>query len=113
MTNEQLSERMIRHGELLLMPVDALPAGAVETFKGKEYVVAHSETGHHHTAVIDDLSVFTFEGRTFLRAGENGRLEHKKSFDFHETKTIVKGLYEVVIKTAYNYFLKVRERVQD
>lgn len=113
MKNQELEKRMIRHGEVLLMPVDNIPDGAVETFTGNEYIVAHSETGHHHVAVLDNLSVFTYEGRTFLRAGEDGRLEHKKSFDFHETKTIFKGMYEVIAKTAYNYFLKVKQRVQD
>lgn len=113
MKSNEFKQRAIRHGELLLKPIDELPAGAVETFKGREFVCAHSETGHHHVAVADSLNVFSFEGRTFLRAGENGRLEHKKTFDFHETKGIVKGLYEVTIKNAYNYFKKVQERVVD
>lgn len=106
-------KKAIRHGELMLVPVDALPKGAVEIFSGKQYVCAHSETGHHHVAVADSLSVFSFEGRTFLRAGENGKIEHKKSFDFHETKTLVKGLYEVTIKKAYDYFTKRRVNVMD
>jgi hypothetical protein len=113
MKNTEFKQRAVRHGELLLLPVDELPAGAVETFAGKSYVCAHSETGHHHVAVADSLNVFSFEGRTFMRAGENGRIEHKKSFDFHETKALVKGLYEVTIKKAYDYFTKRRVNVQD
>jgi hypothetical protein len=113
MNNKTFKNRAIRHGEVMLVPVNSLPEGAEEIFSGKKYVVAHSETGHHHVAVADSLNVFSFGGRTFLRAGENGKIEHKKSFDFHETKTLVKGLYEVTIKKAYDYFTKRSVNVMD
>ena len=37
---------LIRHGEVMLVPVDTTPAGAAE--KVTSCIVGHSESGHHH-----------------------------------------------------------------
>lgn len=39
---------IIRHGEVLLKPIDSLPEGAILEKTVKKEIVAHSETGHHH-----------------------------------------------------------------
>lgn len=112
-------KKAIRHGEIMLIPIDALPDGIEQIYKGKEYIIGHSETGHHHVAVADFpvLTVFrpvgADDGTLFLRVSKDARVEHKKSFDKHETKTLFKGLYQVTVKKAYDYFAKRMKRVVD
>ena len=109
-------ERMIRHGEMLLMPIEALPSDVEQIFEGKEYIVAHSESGHHHVAV-GDVTVFRpLGGDTadlYLRANKDSVLEHRKTFDRHETKTIQQGLYLCRPKSEYDPFLKIIQAVRD
>jgi len=106
---------MIRHGEMLLIPVDEMPE-VEQIFKGKQYIVAHSETGHHHIAV-GDLTVFRPIGADttdiYLRANKESVIEHRKSFDKHETKTILPGLYLCRAKTEYDPFAKMIQKVRD
>lgn len=109
---QDFNKRAIRHGELLLLPVAKLPEQAKETFAGREYTVAHSETGHHHVAV-GDVRVFRSGETFFLEAVRDSRIEHRKTFEKHETKTIFKGLYQITIKKAYDYFLKRQTQVRD
>lgn len=113
--NKQLNDfekRAVRHGELLLKPITELPFDAQEVFKGKEHICAHSETGHHHVAV-GDIRVLQSGADFFLEAVKDSRIEHRKSFEKHETKTIFKGLYQIVLKKGYDYFLKRMEQVRD
>ena len=115
MANDVITDfqkRAIRHGEACLIAITELPKDATEVFAGKEYVVAHSETGHNHVAV-GDLRVFQNPMGFFLEAVRDSRIEHLKTFDKHETKTIFKGFYQIKLKEAYNYFLKVLEKVRD
>ncbi|MGH9820254.1 MAG: hypothetical protein ACRD43_08800, partial [Pyrinomonadaceae bacterium] len=82
---------MIRHGEMLFIPVDALPEGFIESFTGKKYIVGHSETGHHHIAVgtAKALTVYTPIGGDsqdiYLRVNSVSKLEHLKTTEKHET----------------------------
>jgi hypothetical protein len=113
MTNEEFAKRSLRHGECLLLPIDELPQDAQEVFKGKQFIVAESETHHHHLA-IGDVTVFkNAEGNLFLRVNKRSKIEHKKEFDRHETKTLFPGLYTVVLKREYDYFAKVIREVRD
>ena len=111
-TLEDFGKRAVRHGEILLVPIAELPEGAEETFKGKEYIVGHSETGHHHVA-YGNIGVFTLGERTFLKIESKSRIEHLKTFERHPTQPLFKGLYEVTVKRAYDYFKKRMENVRD
>lgn len=119
MKNTTLTEfkrRAIRHGELTLVPVASLPKNAKKVFEGKEYICSHSETGHHHLAVADapnGLQVFQLGKDFFLKAVKDSRIEHRKTFEQHETKTLFEGIYQITIKSSYNYFSKRMERVLD
>jgi hypothetical protein len=110
-TND-FGERAVRHGECMLIPVDALPDGAKQTFSGNQYVVAHSETGHNHVAV-GDIRVFTFGDRTFIEAVRDSKIEHLKTFEQHPTQPLFKGFFEVTVKKSYDYFKKRLENVRD
>lgn len=113
MNNKEFTKRAIRHGETLLIPIDAVPSEAKEIYNGNKYIVSHSESGHHHIAVGN---VTVFEGLNatmFLRVNQPSKLEHLKSFDKHETKDLFEGDFEIRIKKQYNPFEKVLERVRD
>ncbi|MBV9217678.1 MAG: hypothetical protein JO053_16030 [Acidobacteria bacterium] len=120
MKNETFSQKAIRHGEVLITPIEELPADVEQVFEGREYIIGHSETGHHHVAVAElpkGITIFKPRGADdqtlFMRVSENSRVEHRKAHDRHETKTLFRGLYTVTIKKAYDYFAKRMTRVQD
>ncbi len=116
MNKNEFVKRAIRHGEVVLTPIDELPDGVEQIYDGKEYIVGHSETGHHHVA-LGAVTIFQPVGADseslFMRVNKDSRVEHRKSFDMHETKTLLKGIYQITIKTAYDYFAKVQTRVID
>lgn len=116
MKNKDYQTRMIRHGEMLLIPVDELPENVEQVFEGKDYIVAHSETGHHHVAV-GNVTVFKPIGADstdiYLRANKESVIEHRKAFDKHETKTIHEGLYLCRPKSEYDPFAKIIRQVRD
>ena len=114
------AKKAIRHGEVVIVPIDVLPTGIEQVYAGKEYIIGHSETGHHHVAVADSLNALTVfrpvgadDGTLFLRVTKDSRVEHRKSFDQHETKTLLRGLYQITIKRNYDYFAKRLEQVRD
>lgn len=103
--------KAIRHGEVLMIPVTNIPEDAVEVYDGKEFVVGHSETGHHH---IVTGSVTAFKGAdTFLRVNSASILKHVKTFDVHETKDVSEGVYLVRGKNEYDLFADVIRKVRD
>ena len=116
MNNKEFQKRAIRHGEISLIPIDELPGNLKQIYEGAEYIIGHSETGHHHVAV-GDITIFQPKGADdetiYLRVNKDSQLKHLKTFDRHETLPVFRGLYMRVQKTAYNYFRKVQERVVD
>ena len=94
-------------GDLLITRVKSLPKSAkpLKAEKGK-FILAHSETGHHHTVVechgveffgTDDPLV------SYLRVIDNVEvtLEHERSFDTHEALLLKGGTYEIRRQREY------------
>lgn len=105
----------VQHGEVWLQPVDSLPADR-QTKKAKSFIVGHSETGHHH--VLESKAEFEVlagdeKHDLYVRLFEPAKLVHQKTFDIHETKTIVQGDYAVYQKTEYDPFADVVRAVFD
>ena len=111
MTNKT---QIIRHGEVILKP-DTLPENAVLQETTKNYVVAHSETGHHHVLEsIDNYEVYISNGDTYIKLGTVGTLYHEKTGkDVHTPHKIVPSVYKVIIKKEFNYFSGLLQRVRD
>ena len=114
-----MKTQIVRHGEVLLVPT-SLPKGAKLEKETNKYIVAHSETGHHHvlaTKEETDLSkfkVYSLSGETYLEVPEISELLHEKTGkEAHAPHKIVPGFYKVVIKKAFNYFSKAMEKVRD
>ncbi len=79
----------VAQGDMILMPVDSLPTGATEVKPGPDgkFIVAHSETGHHHVASGADVKYFTkgTDGMiAYIMHTKPVKLEHLRSFDTHE-----------------------------
>ena len=104
----------------MIVPVAEIPADAEQIYSGKQYVVGRSETGHNHVAVAtipDAITIYRSAGaddqRLYMRVTGEAKIEHHKTHDKHETKTLFEGNYVVSIKNAYDYFKKAMTKVQD
>lgn len=102
----------VRHGDLDLIPVDGLPAGAK---RGKSNILAFGEvTGHHHTVQTLERKPLMFhtatDGKQYVEVTEDGAtLDHPE----HGILPLGRGVYRKEIEKEYNPFEdKIRE-VQD
>lgn len=102
--------KAIRHGEVLLIPINT-------KVKGKEYtsfIVGHSETGHHHVLESKRPFVVSEADKQFvIELFEPAKLVHKKQIDKHKTLPVAPGKYKVVYKNEYNPFLQEIQKVMD
>lgn len=113
-----MKQQLHRHGELILVPIKSVPKDAKLVEEKNSLIVAHSESGHHHTLTIPDLKeaiikLFEFEGRTYLDIPLKAKLEHQKTVEKHSTQVILPGIYERIIKRSYSYAEKVMKKVID
>jgi len=98
-------------GDLLIRRIGNIPSDAkpVQPEKG-EYVVAHSETGHHH--VIEarpNVRLFTTDDPmvSYLQVVEAADkvevlIEHLRSFDTHRAIAVLPGNYEIRRQREYS-----------
>jgi len=109
----------LRHGEVGLLPIKAIPEGAKLVGEVKEFVAGHSESGHHHILTLPkvaeaDIKIFEFEGKTYLDIPLEAKLKHQKEGDeTHGEVSVAKGFYERTIKKSYSYAEKIMRRVLD
>ncbi len=111
-----MKKQIVRHGEVILKPISELPKGVSLEKESKSYIVAHSETGHHHVLTTDlsKFKVYTLKGDTYLEVPELSNLIHQKTGnDVHAPHKIAPGFYKVNIKKHFDYFKKSLERVRD
>lgn len=119
MTNKEFTKRAVRHGEIVLKPLDKLPEGLEVVEEANRVIVGHSESGHHHVAVCDAVSLTLLKpigadsSDLYLKVSKEARIEHLKTFDRHETKVLHPGFYYINTKQQYDYFAKRMERVVD
>jgi hypothetical protein len=85
-----VTTRPVAQGDILIVPVGAIPknAKAAKSENGV-YVVAHSETGHHHVIERTRADVFESADDTFVAyvrtLGDGAEIQHKRDFHTHET----------------------------
>jgi hypothetical protein len=100
----------IRHGEVILIPVEKMAAGRPK--KAMNFIVGHSETGHHH--VLESEVPMSVQDKDFLvRLFEPAKLVHKKETNAHNTLTVPAGTYKVLHKTEFDPFQSTRREVWD
>lgn len=83
-------KRMAAQGDILIIAVDGVPENVKPgNLEGGRYIIAHSETGHHH--VIDRAKAEVFESAddafvAYIRTlGDGAEITHQRSFDTHES----------------------------
>ena len=98
-------ERYAAQGDCLIAKVESLPSDAIrqEPINGN-YIVAHSETGHHH--MITDQGVDLYQCANdplamFLVVNNEADLIHNRSFDTHETIRFDPGVYKIHRQREY------------
>lgn len=100
--------RGIRHGEVILMPTDKKVKGK----RVKKFIVAHSETGHHH--VIESETPFTVDKENmYIELFGDAAIVHKKFFDSHKTLPLKPAVYERYEAVEYSPFDQITRRVVD
>lgn len=102
---------IFRHGEIVLKSINKMPNGKMS--KHNEFIVAHSETGHHHILKSDTKFDVLEKTMLYIRLYEPAKLTHKKSIDFHRTLDIPAGDYKVIPKVEYNPFEQIIQAVRD
>lgn len=100
----------IRHGEILLLPVDWVPNGSIES--AASCIVGHSESGHHHVLDSDDAfeQIVTANGDLFVDLGRDTPLRHHKTHQQHRELTVPAGTWKVVRKTEFDVRSSVAPR---
>lgn len=84
------TNRPIAQGDLLIIPVTNIPTNAKPAVADvNHYIIAHSETGHHHVIDRRKADVFEAADDTFISyirtLGDGAEIEHKRDFHTHET----------------------------
>lgn len=86
-------EASAAQGDVMFMLVDELPEGlTLQPTEAGRVIVAHSETGHHHVAVAEDLQLFgTIDPLVTYLASDSDHIDivHERSFDTHEGLRLV------------------------
>ncbi len=96
-------------GDILFNKVDDIPNGFIEMKKNDgSYVVAHSETGHHHTVSQHDCVVFHNTQDPMIMFMKlikpSVEIKHHRTFDTHETLKAdggVGSIYEIRRQREY------------
>jgi len=105
-------EKQAAQGDILITRIGELPANIVEETKttaNGDFVVAHSETGHHHVIAAPDVNYFYAanddgaknEFVSYLKVKKDTVLRHLRGFDTHEPINISKGLYKINRQREY------------
>lgn len=102
-----------RQGDVLVRVVDRLPDGLTEQPTSDDvYVIAHSETGHHHVVSARHAHYYVANAMiAYLVLERAARLEHLRSFDRHDDLELPAGIIE--IRRAREYIAYGWRRVED
>jgi hypothetical protein len=100
----------IRHGEILLLPVDSMPYGTTEQVAS--CIVGHSESGHHHVLESDEVfaQIIAANGDLFVDLRHDTPLRHHKTHQRHRELRVPAGAWKVVRKTEFDVRSTVARR---
>ena len=92
-------------GDMLITKIDQAPLDATLTRPEKGvYILAHSETGHHHVISADHAKVYAAANDPFIAfmiVEHPSTLTHLRSFDTHAPITIAPGTYQINRQREY------------
>lgn len=103
-------------GDCLITKVDALEGDHWEQVEpeNNQHIIAHSETGHHHTVPAQGVIVFRHKNNAFvlgLKVTKPTQLTHQRNYDTHEAIELPVGEYE--IRRQREYHMQSFRRVAD
>lgn len=104
MNKTKNTPKIVRQGDVLLVPIDSIPQTAVNAgAKHRRLILAYGEqSGHHHSIAERDgieLSEIPSQSEMFLLVKEgDALLEHQE----HGAIKIPAGSYRVVIQKEFN-----------
>lgn len=107
-----METKYVRHGDVLLSPVESLPEGTTIAHKG-EHVLAWGEiTGHAHRLRVknqDNLKVIQAADGLYLCLMEVGTLTHEE----HAKVEIPAGTYKMNFEREFDYAMEDMRQVVD
>lgn len=85
-----VTNRPVAQGDILIVPVDSIPANVKPgNAEDGKFIIAHSETGHHHVIEKSRAEVFEAADDAFIAyiktMGDGAEITHERPFDTHET----------------------------
>lgn len=96
--------RQCAQGDVLFFRVGAVPTTASAEPQSDRYVVAHSETGHHHVVESPCAEYFRDPGDAatcYLRLAEPAEVVHLRPYDTHATVVLAPGNWIVRRQREY------------
>jgi hypothetical protein len=98
-------KNMAAQGDVMFIRVNELPKNLdLAKAENGKFIVAHSETGHHH--VIDSKNAQMLIDKTnafisYIKVLKPTEVEHQRSFDTHQSLLLAPGNYEVRRQREY------------
>lgn len=95
----------VAQGDVTLKAVDSIPELPEQKPEDGKYILAHSETGHHH-AVMAQPGLKVFDQDEFFSYVDNQtdnviELKHYRGFDTHKPIGIPPGKYKITRQREY------------
>lgn len=100
-----VTDRPVAQGDMLIIPIANIPTTAKAAKpEGKHFILAHSETGHHH--VIERAKAEVYEAAddafiAYVKALAPADITHQRPHDTHETVQLAPGNYEIRRQREY------------
>lgn len=99
-------DKVCAQGDVLIRRVSAIPSDAKSvSVKDGQFIIAHSETGHHHAIVLErptkrhkpNIEMFSGDNPlvAWIKVNRPSVLEHHRPFDTHEPIQFSPGIYEI------------------
>lgn len=100
----------IRHGDVVLVPVESLPEGNSVKHNGELILALGEVTGHRHVLkCAPDTKAVEVDGVIFMTLTIPAPLTHEE----HHTIDVPAGTYKRLIKRTYDYALESIASVKD
>lgn len=92
-------DKQARQGDVLITRVESMPDNLEQAKpEGDNYIITHSETGHHHVMPKADVNMYQAANDPFtayLVVNNETELRHLRGFDTHETIKFNPGVYRI------------------
>jgi len=102
-----MNETIYRHGDCLLKQVENIPDTAK---KVSGTTIAYGEvTGHHHSFIGNSVNIFEHNNQKYVQVKKESQLTHQE----HDTISIGKGCYVLLMEREMNPFIQKIQQVLD